>query len=46
MVPMTQWVGQHRPEAVGPGSSLCRDKYIYDFTDICQKFQWFPWHSG
>ena len=18
---------------------------IFDFTDICQKFQWFPWHS-
>ena len=20
--------------------------YFYDFTDICQKLQWFPWHSG
>ena len=24
--------------ALGPGSSLCRAKYFYDFTDICQIF--------
>ena len=24
--------------ADGPGSSLCRAKYFYDFTEICQKF--------
>ena len=46
MVPMAQWVGQQGSEVVGPGSNLGRAKYFYDFTDICQKFQWFPWHSG
>ena len=40
MVPMAQWVGQHGSEAVGPGWSLCRAKYFYDFTDIRRKFQW------
>ena len=28
--------------AVGPGSNLCRAIHFYDFTNICQKFQWFP----
>ena len=45
MVPMEQWVGQKGSEPVGPGSSLCRSKSFHDFTDICQKYQWFPWHS-
>ena len=31
-------LGQQGSQAVGPGSSLCRAKYLYDFTDICQKF--------
>ena len=39
-------LGQQGSQAVGPGSSLCRAKYFFDFTDICQKFQWLPWHSG
>ena len=46
MVPMAQCVGQQGSEAVGPGWSLCRAKYFNDFTDICQKFQCLPWHSG
>ena len=46
MVTMAQWVGQQGSEPVGTGSSLCRTKYFHDFTDIFQKFQWFPWHSG
>ena len=46
VVPIAQWVGQQGSEPVGRGSSLFRAKYLYDFTDICQKFQWFPWHSG
>ena len=46
MVTMAQWVGQQGSEAVGPFSSLCRTKNFHDFTDIFQKFQWFPWHSG
>ena len=46
IVPMAHWVGQHGSEAVGSGSSLCRAKYFYDFTDIFQIFQWFSWHSG
>ena len=29
MVPIAQWVGQHSSEAVGPSSSLCRDKYDF-----------------
>ena len=35
-------LGQQGSEATVPGSSLCRAKYFYDFTEICQKFQWFP----
>ena len=46
MIPMAQWVGQQGSEAVDPGSTLCRAKYFYEFTEICQKFQGFPWHSG
>ena len=46
MVPIAQWVGQLGSEPVGRGSILCRAKYLHDFTDICQKFQWFPWHCG
>ena len=46
MVPMAQWAGQQKSKSVGLGSGLCRAKYFYDFSDICQKFQWFPWHSG
>ena len=46
MVPIAQWVAQQGSKAVGPGSSLCCAKYFYDFIDICQKFQLFPWHSG
>ena len=38
--------GQHGSEAIGPGSSLCRAKFFNDFTEICQKFQCLPWHSG
>ena len=37
---------QQGAEATGPVSSLCRAKYFYEFTDIRQKFQWVPWHSG
>ena len=40
MVPMAQLEGQRDSEAVGTGSRLCRAKYFYDFSDICQKFQW------
>ena len=32
-------------QAVGTCSNLRREKYFYDFTDICQKFQWFPCDS-
>ena len=28
-------LGQQGSQAVGPGSSLCRAKYFYDFTDFC-----------
>ena len=31
-------LGEQFSQAVGPGSNLCRAKYILDFTDICQKF--------
>ena len=31
-------LGQQGSEATGPGSSFCRAKYFYDFTDIRQKF--------
>ena len=31
-------LGQQSFQAVGPGSSLCRAKYLYDFADFCQKF--------
>ena len=31
-------LGQKGSQAVGPDSSLCRAKYLYDFADICQKF--------
>ena len=31
-------LGQEGFQAVGPGSSLYRAKYLNDFTDICQKF--------
>ena len=31
-------LGQQGSDAKGPGSSLSRAKYFYDFTDICQKF--------
>ena len=31
-------IGQLGSQAISPGSSPCRAKYIYDFTDICQKF--------
>ena len=30
-------LGQHGSPAAGPGPSLCRAKYFYDFTGICQK---------
>ena len=43
MVTMAQWLGQQGSEAVGWDLSLCRAKYFYDFTDICQSFQLFPW---
>ena len=33
-------------QAVGPASNLCRVINFYDFTNICQKFQLFPWPSG
>ena len=33
-------------QALGPGSNLCLDIKLYNFTDNCQKFQLFPWHSG
>ena len=39
-------LGQQGSQAVGPGSSHCPAKYFYDFTDICEKFQWIPCHSG
>ena len=39
-------LGQQGSEAVGLGSNLCRVRYFYDFTDIRQNFQLFPWHSG
>ena len=39
-------LGQQGSESTGPVSSFCRAKYFYDFTDLGQKFQWFPWHSG
>ena len=29
-------LGQQSSQAVGPGSSLCRAKYLYDFTEIYQ----------
>ena len=38
-------LGQNFSQPVGPGSTLCRAIYFYDFTDICQRYQWFPWHS-
>ena len=31
-------LGQQGSQAVSPGSSLCRAKYFYAFTHICQKF--------
>ena len=31
--------GSQATQAIGPGSSLCRAKYLYDVTNICQKFQ-------
>ena len=31
-------LGQHGSPAECPGPSLCRAKYFYDFTGICQKF--------
>ena len=31
-------LGQHGSPAEGPGPSLCRAKYFYAFTGICQKF--------
>ena len=37
-------LGQQGSQAVGPGSSLCRAKYVYDFTDNFQKFHSF--HSN
>ena len=46
MVLMAQWVGQQGSDVIAPGSSLCRAIHFYDFTDICQKIQRFPWHSG
>ena len=39
-------LGQQGSEATGPASSLSRAKIFYHFTDICQKLQWFQWHSG
>ena len=39
-------LGQQGSQAVGPGSSIRGAKYFHDFTDICQKLYWFPWHSG
>ena len=38
-------LGQQSSEAVGAGSSLCRAKYFYDFTDIFQKFQSIGFHG-
>ena len=29
---------QKGSQAIGPGSSLCRAKYFYDFADVCHKF--------
>ena len=31
-------LGQQGSQAVGPGSSLCPAKKIYEFNDFCQKF--------
>ena len=39
-------LGQQGSEAVGSGWSICRVRYFYDFTDICQDFQLVPWHSA
>ena len=38
-------LGQHGSPAEGPGPSLCRCKYFYDFTAICQKFHSNGYHG-
>ena len=38
-------LGQHGSPAAGPVPSLCRAKYFYDFTGICQKFHSNGYHG-
>ena len=38
-------LGEHGSPAAGPGPSLCRAKYFYDFTGICQKFHSNGYHG-
>ena len=32
--------------ALGPGSNPPWAIFFHEYTDICLKFEWFPWHSG
>ena len=38
-------LGQQGSEAMGPGSNLCRVRYLLDFTDICRKFHFNGFHG-
>ena len=38
-------LGQRGSPGEGPGPSLCRGKYFYDFTGICQKFHSNGYHG-